>query len=67
MKNPPAPRSHTKGANTGQSPGAQVPLPSNGQRAGAEACRCLPQTVGLHAGLQLTPNFTFHRQQAHFS
>lgn len=44
-----------------------VQAPSNGQCVRAGACRCLSQAPALQAGLQLTPNFTFHGQKAHFS
>lgn len=43
------------------------PGPSNGQCVRAGACRRLSQAAEPCVGLQLTPNFTFHRQKAHFS
>lgn len=63
----PCPRSHWGGTNVGLSPGAWAQAPSNGQRVGAGACRRPSQAAGPCVGLQLTSNFTFHRQKPHFS
>lgn len=37
------------------------------QRVGARACRRLSQAAAPRVDFQLTPNFTFHGQKAHFS